>query len=168
MIDCSDILKQHAERYRLMQPQDAVKLLYQNEFGGGHLISDVSSCRARLAWEYAQTPHDPSAVPFEEIGNGVLRVHLAAVLPTQLDALGDAFIASATEHVGSFSSFLEKLELLRFMTSRGIFSFDSHALSEYLAVYADHAYPCVSHSEIYRRAYHPAYRIILQRHRDLS
>ena len=34
------ILRAHAEKYPLMRPQDAVKLVYQNEFGGGHLIVD--------------------------------------------------------------------------------------------------------------------------------
>ena len=38
------ILLAHAKRYPLMQPQDAVKLIYQNEFGGGHLIRDEEAC----------------------------------------------------------------------------------------------------------------------------
>ena len=38
------ILITHAKRYPLMQPQDAVKLIYQNEFGGGHLIRDEEAC----------------------------------------------------------------------------------------------------------------------------
>ena len=38
------ILITHANRYPLMQPQDAVKLIYQNEFGGGHLIRDEEAC----------------------------------------------------------------------------------------------------------------------------
>ena len=35
------ILLTHAARYPLMEPRDAVKLIYQNEFGGGHLIRDA-------------------------------------------------------------------------------------------------------------------------------
>ena len=35
------ILIAHAKRYPLIQPTDAVKLIYQNEFGGGHLIREV-------------------------------------------------------------------------------------------------------------------------------
>ena len=37
MEELERILREHAERYPLMQPTDAVKLIYQNEFGGGHL-----------------------------------------------------------------------------------------------------------------------------------
>ena len=32
-----NILKTHAGRYPETRPRDAVKLIYQNEFGGGHL-----------------------------------------------------------------------------------------------------------------------------------
>ena len=39
-----DILKIHTSVYPEMQPQDAVKLIYQNEFGGGHLIKEKEAC----------------------------------------------------------------------------------------------------------------------------
>ena len=35
-----DVLLQHFDRYPRMQPQDAVKLIYQQEFGPGHLVKD--------------------------------------------------------------------------------------------------------------------------------
>ena len=40
MFELERILRQHADSYPLLQPTDAVKLIYQNEFGGGHLIRD--------------------------------------------------------------------------------------------------------------------------------
>ena len=45
------ILLAHAKRYPLMQPRDAVKLIYQNEFGGGHLIRDEQTCLNYLRQE---------------------------------------------------------------------------------------------------------------------
>ena len=44
MEELKAILITHAKRYPLMQPRDAVKLIYQNEFGGGHLICDEEAC----------------------------------------------------------------------------------------------------------------------------
>ena len=44
MDDLKQILISHAARYPLMEPTDAVKLIYQNEFGGGHLIRDTEAC----------------------------------------------------------------------------------------------------------------------------
>ena len=42
------VLTAHAKKYPLMLPCDAVKLLYQNEFGGGHLVQDEKQSLARM------------------------------------------------------------------------------------------------------------------------
>ena len=155
------ILITHANRYPLMQPQDAVKLIYQNEFGGGHLIRDEEACLNYLRREYADLEKDPSAQLYEEIGNGIVRVNLAAVKPEDLEQLGRDFIRSAAEHIGTMDSFLQKLDVLRKLTLEDTFSFDSQKLENYLFEYGNQNYPIVSHSEAYREEYRPAYRIIL-------
>ena len=161
MEELKAILITHAKRYPLMQPRDAVKLIYQNEFGGGHLICDEEACLNYLRREYADLEKDPSAQLYEEIGNGIVRVHLAAVKPEDLTQLGQDFIASAAKHKGMLDSFLNKLEVLRKLTAEGVFTFDTNALSAYLSEYKAAGYPAVSHSPEYRQAYKPAYRIIL-------
>ena len=45
------IFAYHAMKYPLMQPQDAVKLLYQHSFGVGHLIPDSRAFLERLIRE---------------------------------------------------------------------------------------------------------------------
>ena len=155
------ILITHAKRYPLMQPCDAVKLIYQNEFGGGHLICDEEACLNYLRREYADLEKDPTAPLYENIGNGIVRVNLTAVKPEDLAQLGQDFIASATKHKGTLDSFLKKLEVLRKLTAEGVFTFDTNALSAYLYEYKAAGYPAVSHSTEYRQAYKPAYRIIL-------
>ena len=155
------ILITHANRYPLMQPQDAVKLIYQNEFGGGHLIRDEEDCLNYLRREYADLEKDPSAQLYEEIGNGIVRVNLAAVKPEDLEQLGRDFIRSAAEHAGTMDSFLQKLDVLRKLTLEDTFSFDSQKLENYLFEYGNQNYPIVSHSEAYHEEYRPAYRIIL-------
>ena len=42
------ILAAHFEKYPAMRPEDAVKLIYQNEFGPGHMIPDAQRALARL------------------------------------------------------------------------------------------------------------------------
>ena len=155
------ILIAHAKRYPLMQPTDAVKLIYQNEFGGGHLIRDEQACLNYLRQEYASVAKDPTVPLYEDIGNGIVRVNLAAVKPEDLEQLGQDFIASATKHKGTMDSFLNKLEVLRKLTEDGVFAFDTNALSVYLSEYKADGYPTVSHDEIYRTTYKPAYRIVL-------
>ena len=154
------ILIAHAKRYPLMQPTDAVKLIYQNEFGGGHLIRDEQACLNYLRREYTSVAKDPTVPLYEDIGNGIIRVNLAAVKPEDLEQLGRAFIDSAAKHKGTMDRFLNKLEVLRKLTAEGVFAFDTNALNAYLSEYEAAGYPAVSHSPEYRQAYKPAYRII--------
>ena len=154
------ILIAHAKRYPLMQPRDAVKLIYQNEFGGGHLIRDEQACLNYLRREYTSVAKDPTVPLYEDIGNGIIRVNLAAVKPEDLEQLGRAFIDSAAKHKGTMDRFLNKLEVLRKLANEGVFTFDTNALNAYLSEYEAAGYPAVSHSPEYRQAYKPAYRII--------
>ena len=47
-----EILIRHWEHYPRMEAQDLVKLIYQSEFGGGHLIRDPGESLRRLQAEY--------------------------------------------------------------------------------------------------------------------
>ncbi len=47
-----EILLEHARRYPKMQIEDAVKLLYQSEFGGGHMIADPQRSLAFIKSEW--------------------------------------------------------------------------------------------------------------------
>ena len=163
MCDLETALRNHAGRYPLMQPTDAVKLLYQNEFGGGHLIRDEESCLRYLRAEFASIAKDPNAQPCEQIGNGIIRVNLAAVQEADLETLGRSFIRSAAAHTGALDSFVQKLEVLRKLTREGVFCFDMQGLEAYLSAYEKAGYPMVSHSETYRQHYHPAYRVVLEK-----
>ena len=158
--ELEQILREHARRYPLMQPCDAVKLIYQNEFGGGHLIRDEGACLNYLRREYADLEKDATTPLYEDIGNGIFRVNLAAVKPEDLEQLGRAFIDSAAKHKGTMDRFLNKLEVLRKLANEGVFNFDTNALNAYLSEYEAAGYPAVSHSPKYREVYKPAYRII--------
>lgn len=156
------ILLTHARCYPAMEPTDAVKLLYQNTFGGGHLIRDEAAALRYLRREYAATPRDPAKPLTEAIGNGLLRVNLAALPENRLEELGQAFLRSARLCQGTLEDFLPKLVLLRELTAAGVFGFSAEALDSYLSDYAQAGYPMVSHSDTYRRLYHPAYRVVLE------
>ena len=160
MEELERILREHAKKYPKMQPTDAVKLIYQNEFGGGHLIRDEQACLNYLRREYESVEKDASIPLYENIGNGIVRVNLVAVNEADLEQLGRDFIDSAARHKGFLNSFLNKLEVLQNLTEEGIFAFDTDALNAYLFEYEEAGYPAVSHSEQYRQAYKPSYRII--------
>lgn len=159
MEELKQILLAHAGRYPLMEPTDAVKLIYQNEFGCGHFVRDEAAALAYLRREYAQTEKGGQPM-YEPIGNGFFRVNLAAVEENELERLGREFIRSARIQKGSRETFAQKLEVLKELTAQGIFGFDSVALEDYLKSYREAGYPAVSHSPTYREAYRPAYRVI--------
>ena len=157
-----DILLAHAARYPKMEPRDAVKLIYQSTFGGGHLITDENTCLQRLQAEYAATAQNPEQPPLEDIGGCMVRVHLAALdhsgyTPKQLC---QDFIRSAAMVRGSAETFRQRLTLLSELTAAGQLPFSMEALSGYLADYERAGFPPVSHSEAYRASYHPAYRVV--------
>ena len=158
--ELKSILRDHAKRYPAMEPTDAVKLIYQNEFGGGHLIRDEEGCLNYLRREYESVEKNASVSREEYIGNGIIRINLAAVTEADLEKLGRDFIRSAATHKGNGDSFRAKLSLLEELTAEGVFSFDSVALDAYLKEYEKMGYPAVSHSQAYRDAYRPAYRIV--------
>lgn len=160
MEELKTVLKAHGARYPKLQIQDAVKLLYQNEFGGGHLIQDRSRFFAMLYREYDSLTRDETKPLTESIGNGLVRVNLCRLRREQLEPLGERFIAFSVRHQGSLPRFLEKLEVLRALTEEGLFAFGTEELEQYLTAYAKAGYPMVSHSEVYRQCYAPAYRIL--------
>ena len=78
------------------------------------------------------------------------------------ERLNQDFIKSAaiSIHTGTRENFSRKLKILREFTRRNIFQFSLSELDAYLNKYQAAGYPMVSHSDIYRAAYHPAYRVI--------
>ena len=162
--DTEEILRIHAQKYPKMQPTDAVKLLYQNEFGGGHLVSNPQKSLEFILAEYGRTPQRKDLPLAEKIGNGILRVSLSALdgYGLSCQTLNDIFVKSSALVAGNISSFKEKLEILKALTEEGVFAFSAQELSEYLCAYERAGFPAVSHSELYRQAYSPAYRIVLE------
>lgn len=155
------ILLTHARRYPKMEPRDAVKLLYQSEFGGGHLIRDEEGCLHFLRQEYEATPQRTGLPLLEDIGCGIFRVHLASLDAHgyTVEALGRDFLRSAVPR-GSLEGFQKKLSALNALTAEGVMPFPMASLEEYLTQYNLEGFPPVSHSEAYRAAYHPAYRVV--------
>ena len=169
MDELKQVLAAHAHRYPLMEPTDAVKLIYQNEFGGGHLIRDEAACCAYLQREY-QSVTQSNDIPLTEfIGNGLVRVNLKALdaYGYSPDALAKDFIRSAAVHTGTLDSFRRKLDVLRQTVREGLFRFSFEEMEAYLTAYAEAGYPMVSHSDTFRKTYAPAYRIILEEYSNL-
>ncbi len=160
-----ETLLRHAERYPMMEPADAVKLAYQSVFGGGHLVTNEANCLARLSAERANALEKVGFAgqeAFESIGFGRARMMLGSPALTALpDALlSRAFMLSSAEPAGDAALFSEALDVLTQTVFSGAFSFVTEDFAAYLERYRASGCPMVNHSETYRLAYRPAYRVV--------
>ena len=162
MPDMRSVLAAHAARYPRMEPRDAVKLVYQSARGGGHLIADRTQSLARLREELAGQRPDADTPLAEEIGGGFCRLHLRAALREGLTAetVNGLFVLSAEQ--GREGELDEGLADLQALAGQGGMPFSADGCARYIAEYRRQGCPAVSHSEAYRRAYKPSYRVVAQ------
>ena len=144
-----NILRQHQKQYPLAQPQDMIKLLFQSEFGCGHFIAEEKEVTSRIKKERQSLSVIDDILP-EPIGNGFYRLPLSA--PLADETLASIFFLSAKKN-GTFQGLKEKLQYLK--TTIPVL-YDETAARQAL----NGEIP--RHSEIYRKAYRPAYRIITE------
>ena len=145
------------EKYPLSQPQDIVKLLYQREFGPAHAIPSPEAAKRFLWEEYSSTPQEDGPL-FEYIGGGYARLRLCALDANGIspDEAAEAFIKSAVP-AGDTSAFAE---MLRHIAADELVSQRMPGLSGFIARYISAGCPALHHSEVYRDAYLPAYRVV--------
>ena len=159
------LLKQY-KLYPKMQLIDFIKLIYQNEFAGGHMIEDEMASLRRLKEEYALVekyfygPNTPDL--FEDIGNGLCRINLWGMQKTSINltTINKFFVETANSIKGDIESFEYKLEMLRECIIDESLPYLEKDLDRYIEKYKGKDYPPISHSKIYREEYLPAYRIV--------
>ncbi len=140
-------------------PQDYIKLIFQHEFGPGHLIADPLVAEGRLLGEWQET-HDLPCEAEQDIGNGYVRVSLKGLDEVQLGKLNEAFVKSANEGGGNNYAFEEKLDLFIRMAEEGCFTFDFDTAYKAVAAYLMEGIRPTSHTKQYHQHYKPAYRVV--------
>ncbi len=160
MEDLKRILKENYKKYPLSQIRDLIKLIYQNEFAGGHMIKDENESLERLKREYGSLKADPSFEVGQYIGNKLYRVNLQAIKDRDLGKLNQAFVKTANENKGTIEAFEKKIDILRKLIAEGKLGLDADDFEVFIKELKSRNYPPISHSDIYRKAYGPAYRVI--------
>ena len=147
------ILKEHAARYPEMEMQDYGKLVFQSEYGPEHLVTEKQSVLSFLQEEMAELPSDAAPKNIEPIGGGLCRFPLSfCKSETELEALAELFLLTAQEYRGSAEGLLGKIAELQKLPVSG--------MEEWLKEWKENGYPPVHHSQSYREAYHPHYRLL--------
>jgi uridine kinase len=162
------VLRLHLQRHPRMQAQDFFKLIHQNEFGGGHLVTSEQDSLERLLAEARglDQGRDRRAsaedLLCEAIGNGLCRITLGkgSEAGAEWSTINKLFTLTAAAVAGSAISFQYKLSVLRkFFQDQALYGLlaDLDALSGH---YDFQGHPPIAHSAIYRQAYQPAYRVV--------
>ena len=156
MDDFRRILLIHCALRPKAEVQDYVKLAWQSTFGPGHMIRDAASALDQLRREAAAVTPDAQVELFEPIGGGFCRLNLAAQRDFSLEAAAAMFFRSAAVKTGSDDALAAKLVQIEALSAEGALPAGSAWLTAYRAV----GCPAVHHTEAYRAAYHPAYRVV--------
>ena len=150
----ASILQFHRERYPAMQPQDFGKLAYQSEFGPEHLVSDRTAVQQALFREWETLAPDVCAPAPDPLGNGLSRFHLDYRLGTAstVPLLADLVLRTADAHHGSADGLARRLDALSPLPIPG--------MAGWVAAYRAQGCPPPRHSEAFRAAYRPHYRLL--------
>lgn len=141
------------------QPQDYIKLIFQSEFGPGHLIPNPDWAKNRLYEEWRQVKDMPVENP-QDIGGGYIRLCIKGIDESRLEEINTAFVASANEKTGSEAGFMAKLELFLAMAGENCFDFDLNTAENAVKEYLKDGIRPTSHTKVYHRHYTPAYRVV--------
>lgn len=149
-------------KYPQMQCQDAIKAVFQAEWGCEHLIADEQGVYGHLKDEWKKTPEDATLALTEPIGDHFVRLHIAAAKAQGLsmDTLFQMFLHAAQIRRGDPAHFSDALDSIARMAREGALPFSFEEADACIRAYRARGCPSVHHSEAFRQAYHPAYRVI--------
>lgn len=153
-----DCLRQQLQLHPSMQPRDVVKLCYQAACGAEHLLSDIDGAKQYFEEEFASVSLREEPL-YEQISDSVCRVNLGAWKQKGLPAekLFRMFTGTVFQTDGKqrLTAYLSAAEAVLRETD-----FDMEAWAQFLSDYMENGMPAVRHSERYRAAEQPAYRIV--------
>ncbi len=160
-------LIEHYNAYPSLQAEDIFKYLFQSAFGCEHLVSNEEAARTYIKREYETV--SKTAEPYiEPLDGEYSRVYLsylnAGLSP---EALAKLFCLSAKKEEGGKAALEQKIEVAKSLVASGALPLDGNEFEQKLATWKSLGYPAVHHSEAFRTAYKPAYRVIANRYAEL-
>lgn len=171
MKDLSEIILSHALKYPQMQPQDAVLLIYESEYGPGSLIGDGADSRLELKSMYEKAvkcagdfKYAGGGIITEPAGSGYVRIYLKSIPEEMFGKIQDAYMASMAESAGSHYYLTPKLYELIDLKAQGNFAFTMEELEDFLMEYEALDYPKPEHSSEYVKKYDVNYCIVAGKH----
>ena len=157
-------LMEHFQTYPCLRAEDVFKYLYQSAFGCEHLAADFATVLAYIKRE-AESLQDSPLPQTEPLDGLYSRVHLGWLRHgLRPETLARLFCLSARTEEDGASALREKLAVARDLVANRDLPLEPSEFDRKLAQWAASGYPAIHHSEAFRAAYHPAYRVIANRY----
>lgn len=148
-------LSEHLARRPAATAQDAAKFLYQALYGPGHMVSSVPGAEDRLRREAETLPAGRRAPLFEPLSAEYVRMDFGALELVSPETMAKMFAVSAAREPEERSALAA---LLHTALARGLLPGEDAA--PWVEAYTASGCPATHHSEAYRAAYQPAYRVV--------
>lgn len=170
-----EFLQEQAACHPATEPVDVIKLCYQAAFGAEHLLEDTEAAFQYLQREYDRIQPDEKEPLYESISDGICRVNLRAWKQRKLPvswlfrmfaetaSLSRQEFRSQQEGATGIAHFQACLKEAAKLVNEGAFGFDPKTWEAFLASYCTDCPAAVHHSEAYRQAEKPAYRLVCSR-----
>ena len=150
----------HCKRYPKLQIRDMFKYIYQSSFGCEHMISSPEAVEDYIRKETEQYVSVAEEV-IEPLDGDYCRVHLDVIREgPSASTLAKLFYLSADHVEDGKERLLEKLSVLSEAAKEGVLSFGIEEVTAAMKEWCEAGYPACHHSEKFREAYTPAYRLI--------
>lgn len=162
-MDFSYYLKQQIQLHPSMQLEDVVKMCYQAVFGPEHMLTEVEKAKQYFYQEYQDTPASFSTPLYEPISEDFCRINLAAWKARNLDPeeLFNLFVTSTNFHIkGTRTDLNNCAKSAEKLIAKNMFPFTLEEWKKYYVAYKNNGMLPIHHSEAYRLAEHPAYRLV--------
>ncbi len=158
-MDTRNRISAHYRAYEQMNLRDIFKFLHQSTFGCEHMVASLEAATKYIQKEAENISNTKPLV--EQLDGEFSRFHLS-VLNGGLshEILGKLFFLSAKKPKASVETLEEKLKTVKEMIIEGTLPFDEKEFDEAVTQWKLNGYEALHHSDTFRNAYKPAYRVV--------
>lgn len=154
------LLIQHCQRYPEAEIRDIFKILHQSSFGCEHNVSSLEKAIDFIKKEF-EAVDSADDICTQALDGNYSRVHLSYLNKgLSAETLGKLFFLSARKESDGLTALNEKLKTFEQLILQGELPFSVEDFSSELAEWKKNEFSALHHSEAFRKAYQPAYRVI--------
>lgn len=162
-MNLEELILDHSNRYPKLRPKDLFKFIYQASYGCEHFVSYTDALidgieAERKALKKSTPDTTDSLGKYSRVGISYLERGLSAV------TLAKLFTLSAKREEDGDAKLKLAISTLTKLVEAGWLAVNREEYKSELLLWKEAGYPPVHHSEEFRRAYSPAYRVILSKY----